>query len=137
MEENIDRSLNDMREYIIRDSILSNINNPEYEFCFYVYANTKYTLYLAARLIKSLGIRVKPISKIQSVYKSCNIDYIDIVEAFRYIKCVDNFNTSIITIFDNNSGDDNDFYITIIRHKKSSDENNNIAIGINWKHFYK
>lgn len=135
MKENIDQSLNNMREYIIQDSILSNINNSEYEFYFYVYANTKYTLYLAARLIKSLGIRVKPITKIQSVYKSCNIDYTDIIEVFKDIKCVDNFNTSIITIFDNNGGDDNDFHITIISRKKSSD--NNMAIGINWKHFYK
>lgn len=137
MGQNIDQSLNDMKEYLMQYFILSNINNPEYEFCFYVYANTKYTLYLAARLIKSLGIRVKPIGRMQSVYKSCNVDYIDIVEAFKDIRYVDDFNNSIITIFDNNGGDDSDFYITIICNKKNSDENNNIAIGINWKHFYK
>ena len=135
MEENIDRSLNDMRKYIMRDSILSNINNPEYEFCFCVYANTKYTLYLAARFIKSLGIRAKSIGRIQSIYESCNIDCIDIAETFKEIRCIDDFNIGIITIFDINGGDDDDFYITIIRHKKSSDENNNIVIGINWKHF--
>lgn len=137
MEENIDQSLNDMKEYIMQDFILSNINNPEYEFCFCIYANTKYTLYLAARLIKSLGIRAKSIGRMQSTYETCNIDCIDIAEAFREIRCIDNFNTGIITVFDNNGSDDNDFYIAIISHKKGSNENSNIVIGINWKHFYK
>lgn len=135
MGQNIDQSLNDMREYIIQDSILSDINNPEYEFCFCIYANTKYTLYLAAKLIELLGIRAKSIGRMQSVYKSCNIDCIDIAEVFSDIRCSDNFNVGIITIFDSDS--DDDFYITIISHKKSTDENNNIAIGINWKHFYR
>lgn len=135
--KNIDQSLLDMKNYILENSIIDNINNPEYEYCLCVYTNTIFTLYLAARLIRSLSIKARSIGRMQTVYKSCNYDCIDIAKAFEDIRNINDYNASIITVFDTHGDiNDDDFYITVISRKKNSNENNNIAVGIDWKHFY-